>query len=148
MASIGFVGAFRHIADGSTAATPTQSPVLASPTPTLILQSPSALPSPSTTASPSPAPAPTLYVNILDGDQYGNVRAETEAGATCSLRVALPNGSDAGWVTNNPQKTRTDGIVEWIYRQLPTDEGIGMHIVSCSLNGLSGTAWIYFEVGS
>ena len=89
-----------------------------------------------------------MHVFILDGDQYGNVRAETEPGATCTLRVTLPDGTDAGWVRNNPQHANADGVVAWVYSQLPTDEGTGVHTVSCSLNGLAGTAWIYFEVGS
>jgi len=59
----------------------------------------------------------------------------------------LPNGSDAPGV-HNPQTARADGQVFWNYSQLPTDEGMGIHRVSCSLNGLTGTAEVYFEVGS
>ena len=132
--------------------TPTRSSppplVSSSQTPTPALPSPSPAPSPipTPTATPGPTPPPSLYVWILEGDQYGNVRAQTEAGATCSMRAILPDGSDAPGI-RNPQTARPDGIVAWIYSQLPTDEGMGMHTVSCTLNGLSGTAWVYFEVG-
>lgn len=133
--------------------TPTKSshaPLLSSsPTPTPAPPSPSPTPSPipTPTATPAPTPPPSLYVWILEGDQYGNVRAQTEPGATCSMRATLPDGSDAPGI-RNPQTARPDGIVAWIYSQLPTDEGMGTHTVSCTLNGLSGTAWVYFEVGS
>lgn len=126
----------------SLAGSPTPTPSVRSPSP-----NPSLAPIPTPSPSPIPTPPPSLYVGILDGDQYGNVRAQTEPGASCSLRVGLPNGSDAPGI-HNPQTARADGVVEWIYRQLPTDEGIGIHSVTCSLNGLTGTAWVYMEVGS
>lgn len=146
---MGVVAALTHFSS-TTAGTPTPSTVPASPTPTPTVSPPSPLPVP--TASPSPAPSPepppSLYVGIINGNDYGNVEAQTQPGASCSLRVTLPNGSDAPGI-HNPQTARaSDGEVHWSYSQLSTDEGNGIHTVSCTLNGLSGTASVSFEVGS
>lgn len=150
LASMGLAAGLAHVASSATGG-PSPTPLSEGPTPTPspALPSPSPFPSPTPAPSPSPEPTPppSLYVAIINGNDYGNVEAQTEPGATCRLRVTLPNGSDAPGVPN-PKTARADGEVHWSYSQLPTDEGNGIHTVSCALNGLSGTAWIYFEVGS
>lgn len=77
--------------------------------------------------------------------QYGSIRARTLSGATCNARAILPDGTDAPGL-RNPQVADQQGIVNWSYVQLPTDEGRGIHEVACSLNGLDGMAVMYFSV--
>jgi hypothetical protein len=78
-------------------------------------------------------------------DEYGSISALTEPGAVCTARAILPNGQDAGGL-HNPQVADTRGIVGWVYAQAPTDPGQGVHIVMCTLNGLSGFNEANFEV--
>ncbi|HKW71751.1 MAG TPA: hypothetical protein VJQ08_02865 [Candidatus Dormibacteraeota bacterium] len=85
---------------------------------------------------------------MVYSSDYGFISAQTVTGAVCSARAQLPNGDDAPGV-HNPQVARAgDGMVQWVYPQPPTDEGTGLHTVTCTLNGLSGTTWSNFEVGN
>lgn len=86
-------------------------------------------------------------MTIVYGGDYGFVSAQTDTGASCNARAILPNGKDAPGI-HNPQIAKSDRIVQWVYPQPPTDEGIGLHVVSCSLHGLNGSARMNFEVGS
>ena len=81
------------------------------------------------------------------GSDYGYIEAQTVTGAVCNARAILPNRTDAPGI-HNPMKAGADGMVNWNYPQPPTDEGLGVSIVSCTLNGLSGTSTMNFEVGS
>lgn len=147
IASMGLAAGLNHLfstANGS----PSPTPLSQGPTPTPTLPSPSRLPSPTPTPAPSPEPPPSLYVGIINGNDYGNVEAQTQPGASCSLRVVLPDGSDAPGILNPQTARASDGEVHWNYSQLPTEEGNGVHTVFCTLNGLSGTASVSFEVGS
>jgi hypothetical protein len=78
---------------------------------------------------------------------YGAVTAQTVAGAHCNLRAVLPNGQNAAGVSN-PKVAGSGGYVGWDYPQPGTDTGTGNHIVGCTYNGLSGTAYATFGVGS
>jgi hypothetical protein len=79
---------------------------------------------------------------------YGHAKAQTVVGATCSLRAVMPDGRDAAGV-ENPKVTDGGGYVDWTYPEAGvTYIGTGMHIVSCSYNGLSGFAMFKFEVGA
>lgn len=104
-------------------------------------------PVPSPTPSPFPSPEPALYVSIFNGQDYGYVGAETAPGASCTARVILPNGQDAPGL-RNPKVVGPDGLVSWMYPTLPTQEGIGVHTVTCNLNGLIGSGWATFDLGS
>jgi hypothetical protein len=89
---------------------------------------------------------------VLNGGDYGFFSAQTATGAVCTLRAVLPNGQDAPGL-RNPQVAGYDaaaqmGVAHWTYAQPPTEQGTGTHLVRCSFNGLEGTAWMYFEVGS
>ena len=85
-------------------------------------------------------------MDIVQGGDYGYIAARAPAGATCNARAILPNGHDAPGV-KNPQIAGPDWTLSWLYPQPPTDEGTGLHVVTCSLNGLSGTYAVNFEVG-
>jgi hypothetical protein len=112
---------------------PTPSP---SPEPTVLPPSP----------SPVPSPPPSLYIGI-SGSEYGSIDVQTQAGATCTARAILPNGKDAPGL-RNPETADAVGHVAWTYPQSPTQTGNGSHVVSCSHNGLSATAYAVFQVGS
>jgi hypothetical protein len=118
--------------------------VLPSPPP-----QPSPVPSPIPSPSPSPIPSPTPYlvVIIVTGGDYGFVSARTVPGATCNARATLPNRQDAPGL-RNPQVADSRGMVSWWFNQAPTDQGHGMYLVSCSLNGQVAEAFSIFEVGS
>lgn len=78
---------------------------------------------------------------------YGSLTAQTVAGARCNLHAVLPNGQDAAGVPN-PKVAGSGGFVGWSYPQPGTDIGTGNHTVSCTYNGLSGTAYATFGVGT
>jgi hypothetical protein len=60
----------------------------------------------------------------------------------------MPGGKDAAGV-RNPTVAGSGGYVHWDYPQYPaTYQGTGTHIVSCTYNGLGGTASANFGVGS
>lgn len=131
---------------GGTATTSSPTPA-ATPNP-----SPEQLPTPSPTPTPEPTPSPvaptpvTLYLQLLLSD-YGFLSAQTVAGATCTARATLPNGSSPPGL-RNPQVAGSDGMVSWSYPQPTTDAGTGVHIVSCSSGALSATQSINFQVGA
>ena len=110
---------------------------------------PVSTPSPSPSAFPSPIPtaSPFLDVEIVSSTDYGYLSAYAPVGASCNAQVVLPNGDNAKGV-RNPQVSGEDALVQWLYPQPPTDEGTGHTVVTCSLNGLMGTATSTFEVGS
>lgn len=117
-----------------------------SPSP-LAIPSPSPSPEPTPTPSPRPVPSPpSLYVQIVVWD-YGDITAQTSAGAVCNARVVLPNGQEAGGL-NNPKIADAGGKVVWVYPQATNQSGIGTAIVSCTRNGLSGSTRAYFPVGT
>jgi hypothetical protein len=126
---------------------PIESPI-ASPSPSPDQStSPTPTPYPLPTLSPLPSASPSLYVAITYGSDYGYIEAQTVIGAVCNARAILPNGADASGL-HNPQTAGADGKVSWLYPQPPTDQGQGVAIVTCKLDGLSGTTSTNFEVGS
>jgi hypothetical protein len=114
----------------------------ASPSPT---PSPEPVPIPSPTPLPTPAPGPQLSVYITRSD-YGDVVATTTPGAACTASATMPDGRrvELGTQTANPQ-----GTVAWGYPpKSPAPLGQGFHSISCSLGGLSGSSFAYFEIGA
>ena len=83
----------------------------------------------------------------MSSTDYGYLSAFAPVGASCTARIILPNGDVATGV-RNPQIAGPDALVQWVYPQPPTDEGTGHTTVTCNLNGLTGTAYSTFEVGS
>lgn len=69
------------------------------------------------------------------------------AGASCNARVVLPNGQDEAGL-HNPQIADAGGNVAWRYPAPPTTPGQASDIVSCTLNGLSGSAQDFYLLGS
>jgi hypothetical protein len=79
---------------------------------------------------------------------YGDIEADTAIGATCNARVIV-NGKDVPGVPN-PKVANASGTVAWTYTPPPTYSNgqMGQTIVTCSLNGLSGTSSAFFPVGT
>jgi hypothetical protein len=88
----------------------------------------------------------SLLVYVI-GTDYGFIDAQSVPGATCNARVILPNGDDALGL-QNPKVADANNNLRWDYPTPPTDVGTGIAIVSCTLNGLSGSTWAYVDVGS
>ena len=94
-----------------------------------------------------PSPPPTSLAVFITSVDYGLIYAQTVAGATCNARAIVPPGQDAAGITN-PRGADANGNVNWTYPTPPVATGTGQAIVSCSHNGLSGTAYAYFQTGS
>jgi hypothetical protein len=75
------------------------------------------------------------------------INAQTVAGSTCNARAIVPPGKDAAGL-KNPQGTDSNGYVGWTYATPAVETGTGQAIVSCTHNGLSGTAYAYFATGN
>jgi hypothetical protein len=78
---------------------------------------------------------------------YGIINAQTVAGASCNARAIVPPGKDAAGISN-PKGADANGYVTWYYPTPPVATGTGQAIVSCTHNGLSGTAYAYFATGN
>jgi hypothetical protein len=76
---------------------------------------------------------------------YGFIDAQSVAGAICNARVILPNGEDAPGIPN-PKVADADNNLHWDYPTPATDPGMGVAIVSCTHNGLSGNTWTYLDI--
>ena len=129
---------------GSNTVSPTVPP--SSPSPAASLKPSPVITTPSPSPTPVPSPPPTLNVAIVQSD-YGALSAQTDAGASCSARVYLPNGHQMTGL-RNPQTADANGTVSWTYAQSPTDPGTGDHVVDCSNGHLSGKAEWPFQVGA
>ena len=78
---------------------------------------------------------------------YGLIKAETVVGSTCYARAIVPPGKDVAGISN-PQYADAKGNLSWTYPTPAVQTGTGEAIVSCSNNGLSGTAYRYFPTGT
>jgi hypothetical protein len=78
---------------------------------------------------------------------YGLIDAQTVVGSTCTARAIVPPGKDVVGI-KNPQGTDANGYLSWTYPTPAVPTGTGQAIVSCTHNGLSGTAYAYFQTGS
>jgi hypothetical protein len=78
---------------------------------------------------------------------YGLIHAQTIVNSTCYARAVVPPGKDVVGIAN-PKYADANSDVSWTYPTPVVQTGTGEAIVSCTNNGLSGTAYAYFQTGS
>lgn len=83
----------------------------------------------------------------ITSSRFGYAAATTHAGAICTLTVYLPSGSRYGKAPNDPITSNAIGQVSFSY---PTDSSVGQgsQTVSCSYEGVSGSATATWAVNS
>jgi hypothetical protein len=85
---------------------------------------------------------------LIGSADWGDITAQTASGAVCNARVIVDSKDIPG--VPNPEVANASGTVQWTYATPPTQSTgqMGEAIVTCSKNGLSGTSYNYFPVGT
>lgn len=88
----------------------------------------------------------TYFVSILES-RYGLLTVLTTPASTCSLIAVMPDGTDrADPEIRTPRTTDASGRTTFTYPTPSAAPGLGIHTVSCELNGQREQAKARFEV--
>lgn len=129
---------------GATQPTPTYAPRPATPA-----AAATATPTEAPTTAPTAVPPPPSGLGVtIQASEYGLLSVLTRPGATCTPSGTLPNGNPVPGL--GPAKIAdAKGAASWVYNAAATDSSRdGVHRVTCTIGGLSGTDSATFDVSA
>ena len=89
---------------------------------------------------------PTYFVTVLESS-YGGLIVLTTPASTCTLKVAMPDGTvRTDPELKAPRTTDSGGRATFTYPATPAPAGVGIQTVTCELAGQREQAQAKFEV--